>query len=93
MIALFRAGLLGFVVLTVVYLLVSVYSRSIRRERLEKEWDTDPANESRLPDERTAFIEGGMEAWRHSFRRKMIVLVYIVPLVVAVVTVYLINWK
>ena len=93
MIALFRAGLLGFVVLTVVYLLVSVYSRSIRRERLEKEWDTDPANEGRLPDERTAFIEGGMEAWRHSFRRKMIVLVYIVPLVVAVVTVYLINWK
>lgn len=93
MIALLRAGLLGFVVLTVVYLLVSVYSRSIRRERLEKEWDTDPANEGRLPDERTAFIEGGMEAWRHSFRRKMIVLVYIVPLVVAVVTVYLVNYN
>ncbi|WP_236019354.1 hypothetical protein [Fuscibacter oryzae] len=93
MIGLLRAGLLGFVLLTVVYLLVSVYSRSTRREALEKEWDTDPANEGRLPDERTAFIELGMERWRHSFRRKMIVLVYIVPLVVAVATAYLVNWK
>ena len=93
MIGLLRAGLLGFVLLTVIYLLVSVYARSTRREALEKEWDTDPANEGRLPDERAAFIEGGMEVWRHSFRRRMILLVYIVPLVVAAVTVYLVNYN
>lgn len=93
MIGLFRAGSLGFVILTVVYLLVSIYARSTQREALEKEWDTDPANEGRLPDERTAFIEAGMEAWRHSFRRRAILLVYIVPLVVAGVTVYLVNYN
>jgi Ca2+/Na+ antiporter len=93
MIGLFRAGLLGFVILTVVYLLVSIYARSTRREALEKEWDTDPANEGRAPDERMAFIEAGMEAWRHSFRRRAILLVYIVPLVVAVMTVYLVNYN
>lgn len=91
MIALLRAALLGFVVLTVVYLLVSVYSRSVRRERLEKDWDTDPANEGRLPDERTSFIEQGMQAYRHSLRRRLIVLVYIIPLVTTLVTVYLVN--
>jgi Ca2+/Na+ antiporter len=91
MIALLRAALLGFVVLTVVYLLVSVYSRSVRRERLEKDWDTDPANEGRLPDERAAFIEQGMEAYRHSLRRRLIVLVYVIPLVTTLVTVYLVN--
>ncbi len=91
MIALLRAALLGFVILTVVYLLVSVYSRSVRRERLEKEWDGDPANEGRLPDERTAFIEQGMQAYRHSLRRRLIVLVYIIPLVTTLVTVYLVN--
>ena len=53
------------------------------------QWD----REGRLPDERAAFIEGGMEAWRHSFRRRMILLVYIVPLVVAAVTVYLVNYN
>lgn len=91
MIGLLRASLLGFVLLTVVYLLVSVYSRSVRREGLEKEWDGDPANEGRLPDERAAFIEAGMQAYRHSLRRRLILLVYIVPLVAAAATAYLVN--
>ncbi len=34
-----RLMVLGFVVLTVVYLVVSIYSRSVRREKLEKQWD------------------------------------------------------
>ncbi|MBE0552762.1 MAG: hypothetical protein IH625_03630 [Rhodobacteraceae bacterium] len=92
MIGLIRLAVVGFVLLTVVYVLVSIYSRSVRRERLEKEWDTDPANEGRLPDERTAFIEAGMQAYRHSLRRRLIVLVYVVPLAAAAVTAYLVNW-
>lgn len=92
MIGLIRLAIVGFVLLTVVYVLVSIYSRSVRRERLEKEWDTDPANEGRLPDERTAFIEAGMQAYRHSLRRRLIVLVYVVPLAAAAVTAYLVNW-
>lgn len=92
MIGLIRLAVVGFVLLTVVYVLVSIYSRSVRRERLEKDWDTDPANEGRLPDERTAFIEAGMQAYRHSLRRRLIVLVYVVPLVAAAVTAYLVNW-
>jgi len=92
MIGLIRLAVVGFVLLTVVYVLVSIYSRSVRRERLEKEWDTDPANEGRLPDERAAFIEAGMQAYRHSLRRRLIVLVYVVPLAAAAVTAYLVNW-
>lgn len=92
MIGLIRLAVVGFVLLTVVYVLVSIYSRSVRRERLEKEWDTDPANEGRLPDERTAFIEAGMQTYRHSLRRRLIVLVYVVPLAAAAVTAYLVNW-
>ncbi len=92
MIGLIRLAVVGFVLLTVVYVLVSIYSRSVRHERLEKEWDTDPANEGRLPDERTAFIEAGMQAYRHSLRRRLIVLVYVVPLAAAAVTAYLVNW-
>ena len=91
MIGLIRLALFGFVALTLVYLLVSIYSRSIRRERLEKEWDSDPANEGSLPDEREAFIEAGMAAYRHSLRRKLIVLVYIIPMAIVAITTYLVN--
>ena len=93
MIALLKALPLAFVVLTVVYLLVSVYSRSIRREKLEKAWDTDPAREGAAKDEREAYIEAGMEAYRHGLRRKLIWLVYIIPMIVVAVTIYVINYQ
>ena len=31
--------------LTVAYFLTAIYSRSVRREKLEEAWDTDPARE------------------------------------------------
>lgn len=91
MIGFLRAAVLGFVVMTVVYVVVSIYARSTRREALEKEWDTDPANEGRLPDERAAFIEKGIEDWRHSFRHKLILLIYILPMAAVAVIAYLVN--
>lgn len=93
MIGLIRLAVFGFAALTVVYLLVSIYSRSVRRERLEKEWDGDPAREGSLPDEREAFIEAGMAAYRNSLRRKLIVLVYIIPMAIVAITTYLVNYQ
>ncbi len=93
MIGMIRAGLLAFVVLTVVYLVVSIYSRSMRREKLEKAWDSDPAREGAAKDERDAYIRSGMEAYRHSLRRKLIILVYILPMAVVLATVYAINYQ
>ena len=93
MIGMIRAGLLAFVVLTVVYLVVSIYSRSMRREKLENAWDSDPAREGAAKDERDAYIRSGMEAYRHSLRRKLIILVYILPMAVVLATVYAINYQ
>ncbi len=93
MIGLIRLAVFGFVALTLVYVLVSIYSRSVRRERLEKEWDSDPAREGGLPDERAAFIEAGMATYRHSLRRKLIVLVYIIPMAIVAITTYLVNYQ
>ena len=42
MIALIRLALFGFIGLSVIYFLVSVYSRSVRREKLERRWDEYP---------------------------------------------------
>ena len=88
-----RLAVFGFVALTLVYVLVSIYSRSVRREWLEKEWDSDPAREGSLPEDRTAVIEAGMIAYRHSLRRKLIVLVYIIPMAIVAITTYLVNYQ
>ncbi len=72
-----RLMVLGFVVLTVVYVVVSLYSRSVRREKLEKEFDEEVQT-----GDRDAFIEAGMAAYQGSLRRKLIWGVYIIPLLV-----------
>ena len=76
---------------TIVYVLLSLYSRSVEKERLEKDWDTDPLREGLPADEREAYIEAGMAAYRHSLRRRLIWLVYVVPLVTISVIVYVVN--
>ena len=93
MIGFMRAAFFGLIGLSVIYVLVSIYSRSIRRETLEKEWDGDPLHEGLPPDQRDAYIEAGMEAYRHGLRRKLIVLVYVVPAVLFAATIYMMNWQ
>lgn len=77
-------GLLG---LSLVYLLVSIYSRSVRREKLEKRFDAGDGE-----GERDAYIEAGMKTYQHGLRRRLIWLVYIIPMVVVGVTIYLVNY-
>lgn len=91
MIGLMRAAVLAFVLLTVVYVIVSIYSRSVRREKLEKAWDSDPEKLGAESSERDAYIRAGMEAYRNSLRRKLIVLVYIIPMAVVLATAYVVN--
>ena len=91
MIGLLRAAVLAFVLLSVVYVIVSIYSRSVRREKLEKDWDSDPDKLGAESSERDAYIKVGLKAYRHSLRRKLIVLVYIIPMAVVLATAYAVN--
>ncbi len=90
MIAFAQFIVFGVLVLTGVYFLVSIYSRSVERERLEKEWDADhPDGGSEAG--RDAYIEQGMDDYAHSLRRKLIWLVYIVPAVAVAALFYAMN--
>jgi Ca2+/Na+ antiporter len=93
LIAIIRLVVFGFIALSVVYILVSIYSRSVRREKLEKAWDTDPEREGASSDDRDAYIKAGMEAYQRGLRRRLIWLVYIIPAVVVMTTVYLVNYQ
>ena len=83
-----RLALVGLVVLTLVYWLVSIYSRSVRREALEKEWDAGHQDM-----ERDAFVAEGLREYQHGLRRRLILLVYIVPAVVIPALIYILNFE
>lgn len=80
MIGLIRLVIFGFIAMTIVYFAVSVYSRSLRREKLEDEWADDHPGDTESA-QRDAYIEKGMEKYKNGLRRKLILLVYIVPTV------------
>ncbi len=88
MIAIIRLVVFGFVGLSVVYFVVSIYSQSVRREKLEKHFD-----EGGEEGDRDTYITSGMAAYRQGLRRKLILLVYVIPAVVVGVTVYLVNYQ
>lgn len=86
-----RLVIIGFVILTVIFVCVSLYSRSVRRERLENEWD---ANQAQAGDAaaRQTYVEQGMAAYFSGFRRRLVLLVYVVPTVVVAALIYMMNY-
>jgi len=85
--ALIRLAVVGFVLMTVFYFLIGVYSRSLRREKLEKRWASEGAK-----GDRDAYVKAGLRDYDASIRPKLIVLVYIVPTLVVAVVFYLVNF-
>lgn len=87
MFGLARLLVIGFAVLTVIYILLSLYSRAVRRSKLKAEWD-----EEGMTGDRDAFVDQGLQDYDKSLRRKLILGVYVVPVVVMTVIIYLTNF-
>ncbi|WP_342069929.1 hypothetical protein [Yoonia algicola] len=80
----------GFIGLTVIYFSVSIYSRSVRKERLEDEFDEENPDGG-AAGARDAFVMEGLKAYDASIRPKLIGLVYVVPTIAIGAIVYMIN--
>ena len=89
--ALVRLVVFGFLVLSVVYLSIAFYSRSVRREKLEEEWDAIPSADASA-EERGAFIKTGLMEYHNGFWAKLIWLVYIIPTCLVAGIVYFTNY-
>lgn len=87
-----RLAFVMYVALTIIYFFTSLYSRSVRREKLEKEWDADPAREGAPAAERSVFIEDGMKAYDKGLKKRLLWLIYVLPTVGFLVTIYFVNW-
>ncbi len=90
-----RLALLGAIGLTAIYFIVSLYSRSVRREKLEKRWDAEHENAPLGADDpaRRAYIEEGMAAYEGSLRKKLIWLIFVLPVLAVIVLIYLNNFS
>ena len=93
MFALIRLLIVGFIVLTIVYVCLSLYSRAVRRGKLEAAWDEEhgPDDGEENP-ERDAFIDQGLRDYDGSLRRKLILMVYILPTSAMIGIIYVINY-
>ncbi|WP_300547880.1 hypothetical protein [Roseovarius sp.] len=87
MLALLRLVVFGFIVLTVIYVGISLYSRSVRRRKLLEDWQ-----DTGRPGDKDTYIETGMAQYEHSLRRRLIWLVYIVPITVIALIIYTMNF-
>lgn len=87
MFAFARLLVIGFLVLSVVYICLSLYSRSVRRDKLEREWD-----EEIQQGDRETYVQAGLRDYDGSLRRKLILGVYIVPMVVISAIIYFTNF-
>lgn len=92
MVALIRLVVFGFLALSVVYLAIWFYSRSVRRERLEKQWAADHPDGGDA-GERDAYIETGMTEYQNGIRPKLILLVYVIPAVLVIAGLIVTNWN
>ncbi|WP_226552290.1 hypothetical protein [Celeribacter naphthalenivorans] len=87
MLGFLRFLIIGFVVMTLFYGLLTVYVRSLTRERLEEDWEKEGSI-----GERDAYVEEGIKAYERSFRPKLLLLVYILPLIVFAAIFYVTNF-
>ncbi len=87
MVALARLLVIGFVVLTIIYVSLSLNSRSVRRGKLKTWWE-----EEGRPGDLDAYVEKGLAEYDGSLRRKLILGVYIIPICVVSLIIYLTNF-
>ncbi len=88
MLALLKLIFIGGVVLTVIYIALSLWSRRMRRGKLDREWQ-----DTGRPGARDAYIEAGLKQYDGSVRRKLILGVYVVPVITVGAIIYLTNFK
>ena len=69
-----------FVVLTAVYIALSLYNRWAERRRLGAKYEQMQSSGESVSEDRESFVSSGMNAYERSLRRKLVWGVYLIPL-------------
>ena len=87
MFAFVRLGIILLIALSVVYLCLSLYSRSRRKEKLRAEWE-----EGDKTIDWQNFKTKGLKEYDQSLRAKLIFGVYVVPIALVAFVIYATNF-
>lgn len=76
---------------SIAYLALSVYFRSVQREKLENHW-RDQGLAAQSDTTREDWIAKGMQSYRRGLKRRLLWLIYILPMVAFSVIFFYSNW-
>lgn len=93
MAALFRLIVLVFLLEAMFYLLLRIYIRSLRRERLEDIWDERHPERAGNNEARDEFVRKSMVGYDRALKSRLLWLVFIVPTATIMGIVYWVNWQ
>lgn len=92
MAALIRLFLFMFAVQLVFYLLLRLYVRSLRVERLEDRWDARHPDKAGDTPARRAFIARSMQGFERSLKVRLTLMVFVLPTLAVLGIIALVNW-
>ena len=92
MFALARLLFMGFIVLTIIYVFLSLYSRAQRRSKLKAQWTLEGLDDQDTLGDQDDYVQKGLEEYDDSVRRKLILGVYVIPTLLIAVIIYLTNF-
>ena len=81
-----RNIILIIMVLTIIYAILSFKARRQARDKIAGDYETSDKSESK-----TAFIDKGLKGYQRSYRPKLVLIVYLIPLSVVSLLIYLAN--
>ena len=90
--ALIRLAAVIFAIEALFYVLISLYMRSLRRERLEEIWDERHPDRRGDREERRVFVRRSMVGFEKTLRARLVALVFVVPTLAIAVIVYFVNY-
>lgn len=93
MAALARLIVLVLLIEVMFYLLLRIYIRSLRRERLEEIWDVRHPGMAGNNDARDEFVRRSMIGFDKTLKSRLLWLVFIIPTLAIMGIVYWVNWQ
>ena len=93
MAALFRLVILVFLLEVMFFLLLRLYIRSLRNEKLEEIWDQRHPDMAGNNAARQEFVRKSMVGFEKSLKSRLIWLVFVIPTAAIMAIVILVNWQ
>lgn len=93
MAAFLRLILILLIAQTVFYLLLRLYLRSLRTERLEETWNERHPDRAGDSPARRAFVRRSMIRFNRTLRSRLLLLVFVLPNLAVLGIIYWVNWR